>query len=155
MGLFGTEKTSKGTIDEVAQMIERYFHRRELNPKDQELSGAEGYGWWLTAGSPKVYVFVQEAPTGPVLRITSPLVYIPQKNREEFYRKLLNINCNLSSCALATHEDTVLVVAQRPTLGLEQEELDALVWNVAYVADLLDNDLSAEFKVPLYSHRTS
>jgi hypothetical protein len=88
---------------------------------------------------------------GAVLRISSPLVFIPKNNREAFYRRLLDINTNLSNCALATHEDTVLVVYQRATLGLDPEELDELVWNAAYVADLLDNKLSEEYGAPMYS----
>lgn len=151
MGIFGTQKASKGSIEQVAEMIESYFHRRQLDPKQQELPGAEGYGWWLTEGSAKIYIFVQDTASGPVLRITSPLVYIPESNRETFYRKLLDVNANLSSCSLATHENIVLVVAQRPTLALDQEELDALVWNVAFVADLLDDQLATEFKTRHYS----
>ena len=151
MGLFGTTKASKGSVDEVAEMIETYFRKRELNPANQQLPGAEGYGWWLTEGSAKVYVFVQETPTGAVLRITSPIVHIPEQNREAFYRKLLDINANLSSCALSTHDDIVLVVVQRPALALDQEELDTLVWNIAFVADLLDNQLANEFHARLYT----
>ena len=36
---------------------------------------------------------------------------------------------------------------------LTQEELDEQVWNVAYVADLLDNKLSDEFGAQLYSEQ--
>lgn len=145
MGIFGTQKASKGTVEQVADMIESYYHKRELNPQQQELPGAEGYGWWLSEGSAKVYIFVQDTASGPVLRITSPLVHVPEDNREAFYRKLLDVNANLSSCALATHDNIVLVVAQRPTMALDQEELDSLVWNVAFVADLLDDQLASEF----------
>ena len=150
MGIFGTTRASKGTVDEVSTMIEQYFKKRHLSPQQQQIEGAEGYGWWLTEGSANVYIFVQETPTGPALRITSPLVKIPENNREEFYRKLLDINNDLSSCALATYQDVVLCVAQRPTLALDQEELDALVWNVSYVSDLLDNKLAKEFEAPMY-----
>jgi hypothetical protein len=78
-------------------------------------------------------------------------VFVPENNREAFFHRLLDINTNLTSCALATHGNIVLVVCQRQTLGLFQEELDELVWNVAYVADLLDNKLADEFKARMYS----
>jgi len=154
MGLFGTTKATKGTVEEVADMIESYFRKRELGPNEQQLPGAEGYGWWLQEGSAKVYIFVQDTPTGAVLRITSPIVTVPTNNRETFYRKLLDINTNLSSCALATHEDVVLVVVQRPAMALDQEELDTMVWNIAFVADLLDNQLASEFGAHLYHDQT-
>ena len=151
MGLFGTQKASRGCIDEVASMIAHYFKSRGMDPRQQELKAAEGCGWWLKQGTAKVYIFVQDAPGGPVLRLTSPLVYLPESNRESFYRKLLDINCNLNSCALAAHDNVVLVVAQRPTQGLIQEEVDELAWSVAYVADLLDHELAQEFGCKMYS----
>jgi hypothetical protein len=155
MSLFGTKKASQGTVQEVMHMVEHYFKKRGLDPAQHELEGSEGYGWWVSEGSARVYVFVQETNTGPVLRITAPLVHVPDTGREEFYRKLLDINTDLSSCALSTHEDIVLVVAQRPTMALDQEELDSLVWNVAYVADLLDDKLAQEFNCRMYWDRCS
>jgi hypothetical protein len=150
MTLFGAQRATKGTIEEVGAMITRYFKGRGLEPKDQEIAGTEGCGWWLTEGSARVYVFVQDAPGGPVLRITSPIVTVPEKNQLEFYRHLLDVNSNLSSCALATSDNTVLVVAQRATAQLDQAELDDMVWNVAYVADLLDDKLVAEYGARRY-----
>src|SRR5262249_14603257 len=150
MSLFGTHKVSKGLAEEAVSMVESYFRRRGLSLTEHQLAGSEGYGWWLTEGSAKVYVFVQDSPNGAVLRITSPLVYLPEGDHKPIYRKLLDLNCNLSSCALATHDNIVLVVAQRPVQGLVQEELDELVWNIAYVADLLDNKLADEFRCKMY-----
>lgn len=151
MSLFGTQKVSKGLAEDAVQMVETYYQHRGLDVNDHTLAGSDGYGWWLTEGSAKIYIFVQGAPNGAVLRITSPLVFVPSQNREAFFHRCLDINTNLTSCALATHGDIVLVVSQRPSLGLVQEELDELVWNVAYVADLLDNKLADEFNCRMYS----
>ncbi len=151
MNLFGANKATKGTVEEVAHMVASYFKGRGLDVATHQLAGAEGVGWWLQEGSAKVYVYVQDTQMGPVIRVTSPINNIPATNREAFYRKLLDINGNLSSCSLATHENSVLVVAQRATNNLDQSELDDLIWNVAYVADLLDNKLATEFGAPLYT----
>ncbi|CAN5616192.1 hypothetical protein BH11CYA1_BH11CYA1_40700 [soil metagenome] len=151
MGIFGAQKVSHGLSLEAKAMVEAYFQRRGLNPADHMLSDASGLGWWLMEGSAKVFIFVQDGPQGAILRLTSPLVHIPDKNLEQFYRRLLDLNGTLSSCAISTHEDLVLVVAQRPTFGLVQEELDDLVWHVAYVSDLLDNKLAEEFGCKMYS----
>ncbi len=151
MGLFGTQKVSRGLADEAVAMVETYYQHRGLDVHDHQLTGSDGYGWWLTEGSAKIYIFVQDAPNGAVLRITSPLVFVPEHNKEAFFHRLLDINTNLTSCALATHGDIVLVVSQRPTVGLMQTELEELVWNAAYVADLLDNKLADEFHARMYS----
>ncbi|PWT97547.1 MAG: hypothetical protein C5B53_07885 [Candidatus Melainabacteria bacterium] len=154
MGLFES-KISKGTVAEAASMVEIYYSHRGLNAGEHRLSGtaANEVGFWLKEGSAQVYIVVQESEddSGAVLRISSPIVFIPQQNKEAFYRRLLDINANLSCCALATHENIVLVVAQRHTIGLTQEEMDELVWNVAFVADLLDNKLANEFGAQMYS----
>jgi hypothetical protein len=163
MSFFGMgHVASRGTVEQVAGMVESYFRKRNLDPHKQLLPESQGTGWWLSEGSAKVYIFVQETTTGPVLRITSPILHVPRTNLEAFYRRILDINADLSACALATFENrnpnarpdqnngVVLVVAQRPTMALDQEELDALVWNVAYVADLLDDKLAAEFNAEMY-----
>ncbi len=151
MGIFGAEKRSHGLAAEAKSMVEAYFTRRSLDPHEHELKDSAGLGWWLIEGSAKVYIYVQDEAQGASLRITSPIVDIPERNKEGFYRHLLDLNGTLSSCALSTHENIVLVVAQRPTFGLVQEELDDLVWHVAYVADLLDNKLADEFGCRMYS----
>ncbi|MBU6451943.1 MAG: hypothetical protein KGS72_09220 [Cyanobacteria bacterium REEB67] len=151
MGLFGAQKHSQGLTNQAKTMVEAYFSRRSLDPHEHELKDSGGLGWWLVEGSAKVYIYVQDGNQGATLRITSPIVYLPDHNREAFYRHLLDLNGTLSSCALSTHEQIVLVVAQRPTFGIVQEELDDLVWHVAYVADLLDNKLSDEFGCRMYA----
>ncbi len=158
MSLFNSHRTNPrinhGSVAEAVQMIETYFKHRDLKVHDHVIADAPT-GWWLTEGSAKIFIFVQETPDGAVLRITSPLVFTPQKNIEQFYKRCLDINSNLNSCALATHGDIVLVVSQRPTHGLVQEELDELVWNAAYVADLLDDKLAEEFGCQKYSENAN
>ena len=150
MSLFGAQKVSGSTLEEVASLVQNYFKSRNLDYKSQEIAGSEGCGWWLTEGSARVYIFIQDSPAGSVLRITSPIVFIPETNREAFYRRLLDLNSNLSSCHLATCENYVLVLAQRQTTGISQEEVDAVVWTVAYVADSLDDQLAGEFATQMY-----
>jgi hypothetical protein len=151
MGLFSAEKRSHGLATEAKTMVEAYFSRRSLDPHEHQLKDSGGMGWWLVEGSARIYIYVQDEAQGASLRITAPIVEIPEKNRENFFRHLLDLNGTLSSCALSTHENIVLVVAQRPTFALAQEELDDLVWHVAYVADLLDNKLADEFGCRMYS----
>ena len=150
MGLFGTKKTSKGTIEEVIDMIDRYYKRRGLDIAGHQLDGCEGYGWWLMEGAAKVYVFVQEDKEGPVIRVNSPILHIPPANCEAFYRKLLEINRDLSGCCLSLFDEVVMVTGQRPTRGLDQEELNDLVWNVSYVADTLEDQLSKQFDARVF-----
>jgi len=152
MSLFGAEKISHGSAPEAIQMIRQYFNHRGLSPDKHKIADADDFGYWLTEGSAKIYIFVQESSQDAVLRITSPLVYLPEENSklQAFYRHLLDLNSSMSNCALATHENLVLIVAQRPTRGLTQDELDNLLWHIAYVADMFDNQLAEQYNCQLY-----
>lgn len=151
MGFFGSDEASKGTIDEVSGLIQNFFNKIGISADQQRLQSANGNGWWVNRGSAVIYIFVQDSQTGAFIRVVSPIVYMPTQNLLPFYRKLLDSNNNLLGCGLATDKDVVLLVAQRPTLGIGQEELDALVDNLARVADTLDNELAAEFGARVYS----
>lgn len=150
--IFGHHKVSNGSLNEAVHMVETYFHHRNLKSEDYRLSSSD-YGWWIKEGSAEIYIIVQEGneEMGTVLRISSPLVYLPVNNREQFYRHLLELNNDLSSCALSIYDDLVLIVSQRPILGLSQEDMDELVWNAAYVSDILDNKVAKNFDTRLYS----
>jgi len=151
MGFFGTKKASKVSIDQVVHMVQEYFHRRGLDLSGHTVDATDGYGWWITEGSAKVYIFVQEDHGGPVLRVNSPILHFPPENREAFFLRLLEINRDLSYCCVAAFDDVIIVSGQRPILGLDQEELNDMIWNVSYVADRLDDDLAAEFHAPVFT----
>lgn len=147
LGLFGTRKTNKGTVENVIEMLDQYYKRRNLDISGHEVNSCEGYGWWLQEGSAMVYIFVQEDPRGgaPLLKINSPILHFPDKNKEDFFAKLLELNRDLSCCSFATYEGIVLITSQRPIQGLDPEELNTLVWNVSHAADVFDDLLAKEF----------
>ncbi|MBI4532655.1 MAG: YbjN domain-containing protein [Candidatus Melainabacteria bacterium] len=145
MGLFGTVKVKKkATTTTVINLLEKNFNGRKLDLHAQGLEDCDGYGWWIKEGSIKVYIFIQDEPHGTVIRVTSPIVHFPNSNREPFFLRLLEINRDLHTCCLACFQEVVLVSAQRPVGGIDADELDFLVWNVARVADELDGKLARE-----------
>lgn len=151
LGLFGTKKAPKGTISSALDMLDHYFKRRNLDIAGHIVETCEGYGWWLTEGSAKIYIFVQEDQVGTVIRVNSPILHYPDRNCEALFEKLLEINRDLSCCCLAVYERVVIVTGQRPLKGLDQEELDTLIWNVSQTADLLDDQLAAEFGCRIFT----
>ena len=94
---------------------------------------------------------MQEVQGGPVVRVNSPILHFPEENREAFFLRLLEINRDLSYCCVAAFDDVIIVSGQRPILGLDQEELNDLIWNVSYVADKLDDDLAEEFHARIFT----
>jgi len=152
MGLFGTKKPPKGTVESVVLMLSDYFKRRKLDMDGHALEGdSDSCGWWLKEGSAKVYIFLQEDKSGGVvLRVTSPIVHFPDTDRERFFQRCLELNQELSCCSLSSHEEIILVTSQRPIAGLDPEELNTLVWNVSHAADVIDDLFSREFHCRVY-----
>ncbi len=150
LGIFGTTKAKPSTWQEVAEMVRSNFRRRRLDLDAHELGDCSGWGWWLKSGTATVYIFVQDEPTGPVVRATSPILHFPQAGREQFFHRLLEINRDLSTCCLASYQEVVLVTGQRPIEGLDAEELQFLIGNVARVSDELDTSLSRQFDAQRY-----
>ncbi|PZM79238.1 MAG: hypothetical protein DKT66_22425 [Candidatus Melainabacteria bacterium] len=155
MGLFGTKTPPKGTVESVVAMLSDYFKRRKLDMDGHALDGErDSCGWWLMEGSAKVYIFLQEDKSGKImLRVTSPIVHFPDTDRERFFQRCLELNQELNCCSLSSHEEIILVTSQRPIAGLDQEELNTLIWNVSHAADVIDDLFSQEFRCRVYDDR--
>ncbi|HXE72233.1 MAG TPA: YbjN domain-containing protein, partial [Candidatus Nitrosotenuis sp.] len=109
---------------------------------------AEGEGstsWLVKAHTALVVISVFEVSGQGYLRITSPIVYVPADRREHFYRRLLDLNSEMVSAALATVGDVVHVVSVRPLQDLDPTEADDLIRRVCYYADMLLDRLGGEF----------
>jgi hypothetical protein len=96
-------------------------------------------------GSARIYILLEEDHIGLNLRVTSSVARSPVTDREAFFMRLLEINRDLSTCSLSLLDDLVLVGACRPVKGLDQDELNEMIWNVSYAADKLDDELIEKY----------
>ena len=147
---FGTKKPKETTIRECSKIVEAFLKKAGLNPDQQRLQG-DVVGWVAQRGSAMCYIFLNSGKDSDTVRIVAPFLYIPQENLLPFYRRCLEINRDLTSCAIAVDEDVVLIVHERPTLDLSSEELEYGIQIVGYIADELDDSLSKEFGCRIYS----
>ncbi len=65
----------------------------------------------------------------------------------------LRLTWTLSAVLCASMKDKVAVVSERPTTGLDLEELEYMINSVSGVADDMDNQLADEFGAPLFSEQ--
>jgi hypothetical protein len=151
VSIFGPPEVSPGSVEQVFHMIEHIFKNRELDPHEHQVDSQQPGAWWLSEQDSIIYIYVHETTTGPTLRVTSPILNLPAANREQFYRRLLDLNTDLSSCGLATYKDIVLVVAQRHTDGLTEQELDDIVSNTGFVGTTVAAKLRSEFGAAAYT----
>jgi len=109
----------------------------------------DGYGWQLLHGSALIEIYLAPEEGGS-LQILSPLLHLPQGNLLALYRRLLELNLQLTNAALGLHEDVVYLYHARQLAGLDAQEVDAVLRRLAQYADELDDALAQEFGARLY-----
>ncbi len=81
-----------------------------------------------------------------VLLLVAKIMAVPSRDREAFFRRLLELSfLRTSDAAFALDGDEVFVRALRRLSGLDYEEFEDLVDTVATVADQYDDTLRQEF----------
>ena len=79
------------------------------------------------------------------LTFVAPILKIPNRKKEQFYLRCLQLNKVLISCALAIVDDEVQIVSERDLTGLDAYEFKMMMQSVAISANDLDDPLSKEF----------
>lgn len=108
-----------------------------------------GYGWNFQRGSALIEIYLTPEDWG-YLQVLSPIMHLPQSNLLALYRRLLELNLELTTAALGVHEDVVYLYHERLLEGLDAVEADAIVRRLAQAADELDDALVEEFGGRLY-----
>ena len=103
-----------------------------------------GYGWNFLQGSALIEIYISPEERG-YLQALAPIIHLPQRNLLALYRRLLELNLELTNMALGVHEDVVYLYHERLLEGLDAVEADAIIRRLARVADELDDALVAEF----------
>lgn len=107
--------------------------------------------WSLKRGSASVLVSVATQPGAPErawLRVAASVMIAPEdaEKKAALFRRLLELNARgLLNAAFGLVDDRVIAVSERPTAGLDREEVEQIVKHLSAVADTYDDRLVAEF----------
>ncbi len=108
-----------------------------------------GFGWNFLRGSALIEVYLSPEERG-YLQVLAPIMHLPPSNLLALYRRLLELNLELTNAALGVHEDLVYLYHERLLEGLDAGEADVIIRRLARVADELDDALVVEFGGRLY-----
>ena len=128
--------------DRINELIERFGRERDLvlDPVN-----AEGFTQ-ISRGSATVRINVLE--DHGVLLLIAPIMRVPERNTEAFYRRLLELSFLTTadaSFAIDAAKDEIFVRTLRRLSGLDYEEFEDLLETVGRVADEWDDVLKREF----------
>ncbi len=120
-----------------------------VEPGAARMEVESGYGWQFQRGSALIEIYLTPEQES-YLQVLSPIMHLPAQNLLALYRRLLELNLQLTNASLGVHEDVVYVFHERLLEGLDASEADAIVRRLAAYADELDDALSAEFGGRMY-----
>lgn len=126
----------------INEFIQRFGKERDL-----ELDSLNDQGYTQIArGSATVRINVIDEHG--VLLMISPVMRVPERNTEAFYRRLLELSfLATSDAAFAVDKKTDMVYLRilRRLEGIDYEEFEDLLHTIASVADEWDDKLRGQF----------
>jgi hypothetical protein len=105
--------------------------------------------WTIQRGSAAVLVSVAKSDRGDeaFLRAISPIMTLPPDAKVlALFRRLLELNGHgLANAAFGIVNDRIVVKSERPTQGLDGDEVEQIIRHLSAVADTFDDRLVKEF----------
>ncbi len=136
-------------IDLSRQAVEGILRALGVDAQSALMEVASGFGWHFQRGSALIEVYLTPEEQG-YLQVLSPIMHLPPGNLLTLYRRLLELNLQLTNAALGVHEDVVYLYHERLLAGLDAGEAGAIIRRLAGYADELDDALAGEFGGRLY-----
>ena len=149
--MFPGRRRTGGSLEAYAATVERILSKIGIEPDKSRLNTDQGYAWNFRRGSAIIEIYVSQQDNRGFLQVLSPIIHLPTTNLLPLYRRLLELNLQLTSASLGVYLDVVYVFNERPLEGLDAVEADNIITLVAGYADDLDNVLVNEFGGRLYS----
>lgn len=139
------------TLEHYARTVEQILAALGIDLNSARLDTEQGFGWSFRRGSAIIEVYVSEQENRGYMQVLAPILHMPSTGLLPLYRRLLELNLQLTNASLGVYLDVVYVFNERPLTGLDPEEANNIITLVAGYADDLDNMLVNEFGGRLYS----
>lgn len=139
------QSSAPKTLETYAGTVEQILAALNIDPATARLNTAQGYGWSFRRGSAIIEVYVSEVEGRGYFQVLSPILHLPATGLLPLFRRLLELNLQLTNASLGVHYDVVYVFNERTLEGLDAIEANHIIQMVASYADDLDNQLINEF----------
>lgn len=139
------KKEDPDALKSALVLIQGVLKDMGVNDGYTEIKG--GYKFEKSLGSAGFYITIKfnAGLNINTLTFVAPILKIPNRRKEQFYLRCLQLNKYLVSCALAITDDEVQIVSERDLKGLDAYEFKMMMQSVAISANDLDDPLSEEF----------
>ncbi len=128
----------------LAVRVEALLGKLGLDITASRLMGIP-YAWQFQRGSALVEIRLIAEGDQRFFQISAPVMHLPHDRLLHLYRRLLELNFQMVGAAFAVYRDAVYLLDERPTTGLDEAEMHAMITTVAGFADQMDDELVNEF----------
>ncbi len=103
--------------------------------------------WAFYRGSAlvKIEVYHSKPNDENYIHIYSPIMKVPKKDTEKFYKRLLEINNKLFQSAFSIKDGIAILRIIRECTNLDSKEIENMIQRIGYYADEYDDLLKEEF----------
>lgn len=143
--------TGENPLEAYASTIEQILASVGVDPVKARMRTETGFGWSFQRNSAVIEIFVSQQDGVGYFQVLSPIMHLPINALLPLYRRLLELNLQLTNAALGVYLDVVYVFSERPLEGMDGSEANTIINMVASYADDLDDKLVAEFGGRLYA----
>jgi len=104
--------------------------------------------WAFYRGSAlvKIEVYHSKPNDENYIHIYSPIMKVPKKDTEKFYKRLLEINNKLFQSAFSIKDGIAILRIIRECTNLDSKEIENMIQRIGYYADEYDDLLKNEFE---------
>jgi hypothetical protein len=116
------------TYDEIAALVEKSIEGLKVDPA--LCRGQKKGQWSLKLKDASVWIDVFNFETNPdrwYFQVMSPLLAVPDRNKEAFFQDLLEINYSLYGTSICKRDGWFYVLHLREAIGIDQGEIDRAV----------------------------
>lgn len=143
-------RRSATNLQTYAATVEQILLSVGVDPQQARMNTQEGFGWTFRRGSAAIEIYISQQDSTGYLQVLSPILHLPTTGLLPLYRRLLELNLQLTNAALGVYLDVVYVFSERPLEGMDAGEANTIINLVATYADDLDDKLMQEFGGRLY-----
>ncbi|MFN8451342.1 MAG: YbjN domain-containing protein [Anaerolineae bacterium] len=105
----GRRAAAAPRLDQYAQTVEQILLGVGVDPQRARMNIQDGFGWNFLRGSATIEIYVSQQEGAGYLQVLSPIIHLPMTNLLPLYRRLLELNLQLTNAALGVHLDVVYV----------------------------------------------
>jgi len=146
----GNNQPQSSSLDQHVSSVENILLQLQVDPRQARIDTSQGYGWSFQRGSALIEVYITLQGDREFLQVLSPIMHLPMSGLLPLYRRMLELNLQLTNASLGVYLDVVYVFNERPLNDMDASEANYIINMISSYADEIDDQLVREFGGRLY-----